>query len=618
MQATVRAALNQRVRKGTLCVNVKDLGAKGNGLRDDTVAIQRAINRVARRGGGIVFFPEGTYRITDTLLIEDDDVVLLGAPGAELDATGMPNQVTLSSQFAIQALGTQGSNVTITSDLAAGDDTVVVTSTSGFAAGDMVLITSDEKYADGASAGGDRGALYRIESITDATTLVLTEPSWFSHAAASSARIRTITPVRGFGVDNLTLRGGGEDDLDHCGIQVRYAEEPILRNVTAHRFRDTAIQFRTVWGGIIDRPITRDGIHTVAGQTGYGVSVVDGSRHTQVLYPEASNSRHAVTGGGNPVSIHVNVVQGVAIDMRAAAFDCHEECWWWTFDHCEAYGGDDAGFGIRGQETTLISPKSHRAGNHGIHVKNYDTVTSGLRGPMIINPDIRDSADSNILWEGTTDCRILGGGIFGGSLRGANSGNNVTVWRSDDVTIAADEYDGATGSGGDGNNVRLVGASSSDRCTNVVIRPGTFRNAVARWLKADFTDALTFDSPYVVHSPTTASYLTSCTRVRKVGEMTGPAAPVTTATTNSDSDVTLTTLASSPIRRHNGTLTADRTVTLSANNAHAGARFRIIRTGGGAFNLNVGTGPLKALATNQWCDVEHDGTNWVLTAFGSL
>lgn len=70
----------------------------------------------------------------------------------------------------------------------------------------------------------------------------------------------------------------------------------------------------------------------------------------------------------------------------------------------------------------------------------------------------------------------------------------------------------------------------------------------------------------------------------------------------------------------NTALTADRAVTLSTTGAVAGAKFHIVRTAAatGAFNLNVGTGPLKALAPGTWCDVTHDGTNWVLTAYGAL
>lgn len=83
-----------------------------------------------------------------------------------------------------------------------------------------------------------------------------------------------------------------------------------------------------------------------------------------------------------------------------------------------------------------------------------------------------------------------------------------------------------------------------------------------------------------------------------------------------DAALTLAYLTNAPSIVHTGTLTADRAVTLPTANVPNGARFRIARTGTGAFGLSVGG--LKSLATNTWCEVEHNGTAWVLTAYGSL
>ena len=49
--------------------NVKDFGAVGNGRADDYTAIQRAVNTVLRKGGGTIYFPAGTYTISQTLRI---------------------------------------------------------------------------------------------------------------------------------------------------------------------------------------------------------------------------------------------------------------------------------------------------------------------------------------------------------------------------------------------------------------------------------------------------------------------------------------------------------------------------------------------------------------------
>lgn len=85
-------------------------------------------------------------------------------------------------------------------------------------------------------------------------------------------------------------------------------------------------------------------------------------------------------------------------------------------------------------------------------------------------------------------------------------------------------------------------------------------------------------------------------------------------TISSDADVTLAAADRSIL--HTGTLTANRAMTLPTG--VTGRRLRITRTGSGAFNLNVGTGPLKALATNTWCEVTYDGAAWYLSAYGAL
>lgn len=85
---------------------------------------------------------------------------------------------------------------------------------------------------------------------------------------------------------------------------------------------------------------------------------------------------------------------------------------------------------------------------------------------------------------------------------------------------------------------------------------------------------------------------------------------------NGDANATLNAGASASTQIWSTPLTATRVVTLATSTAYNGARFRIVRTAAatGAFNLNVGSGPLISLAPGNWCEVEYDGTSWFVAA----
>ncbi len=61
-------------------VSVKDFGAVGDGVTDDTAAIQAAIDGLATNGGTLLL-PPGTYKISSTLTITESNILLLGFGG---------------------------------------------------------------------------------------------------------------------------------------------------------------------------------------------------------------------------------------------------------------------------------------------------------------------------------------------------------------------------------------------------------------------------------------------------------------------------------------------------------------------------------------------------------
>jgi hypothetical protein len=75
---------------GFIGLNVKNYGALGNYSNDDTNAINAAISASQSAGGGVVFFPPGTYKITSTIVVPGG-VSLLGC-GSGSPWSGHPSR----------------------------------------------------------------------------------------------------------------------------------------------------------------------------------------------------------------------------------------------------------------------------------------------------------------------------------------------------------------------------------------------------------------------------------------------------------------------------------------------------------------------------------------------
>ncbi len=83
-QAAVTGGTNTLSLLKDLVVSVKTHGAVGDGMTDDTAAIQSAIHFAEQRGGASVFFPAGRYRTTASLRVATSSVGLVGLGGASV------------------------------------------------------------------------------------------------------------------------------------------------------------------------------------------------------------------------------------------------------------------------------------------------------------------------------------------------------------------------------------------------------------------------------------------------------------------------------------------------------------------------------------------------------
>lgn len=65
--------------------NVRDFGAIGDGRADDTIAVQSALAFIASRNGGVLFFPEGDYQVSNELTLPSN-VTIQGVGGLNSNA----------------------------------------------------------------------------------------------------------------------------------------------------------------------------------------------------------------------------------------------------------------------------------------------------------------------------------------------------------------------------------------------------------------------------------------------------------------------------------------------------------------------------------------------------
>lgn len=131
-----------KVIVGPTVYNVKGYGAAGDGTTADTSAIQSAINAANSAGGGVVFFPEGTY-ISGTLTLYSK-IHLIGAG---------PSATTLKLANSTNAALIQGDGFVA---LSAGDTTGGI---SDFSIRDMTL--DGNKANNGTTGYGLRVYGYR-------------------------------------------------------------------------------------------------------------------------------------------------------------------------------------------------------------------------------------------------------------------------------------------------------------------------------------------------------------------------------------------------------------------------------------------------------------------------
>ncbi|MBV1952768.1 MAG: hypothetical protein KUG64_11315, partial [Cycloclasticus sp.] len=190
----------------------------------------------------------------------------------------------------------------------------------------------------------------------------------------------------------------------------------------------------------------------------------------------------------------------------------------------------------------------------------------------------------------------------------------TTLSNSDVITFVSDDGDGTTrniqqmGEAGTTAELALTGAAGR----GLIVYEGS-RYVIHFWPRLEHATA-------VIQTGTNTSRRMYNPAELRVAGVAAVDALKSTSTISTDAGVTMTLPVTTVF--HTGTLTGTRTANIANTGAVDGDVVRIARSGSGAFNLavrdQVSAGLLKNLATGEWMTAAFDGTNWILTGFGSL
>jgi hypothetical protein len=180
------------VKKDSLVINVLDHGVVGDGVTDDTDAINALGSSVSAGGGGTLHFPRGTYVITrGTPNVQAAGIIIYSNVEYHFDNATL---VLKNNCTILSASSVLGTGVVITADTTAATDTFTVTSSAGFTVGQPVFIKLGQAAYDAGEP--DHWLWANVLAIPDSTHVQIDRPCGYTMTVASVSNTthKTIFP----------------------------------------------------------------------------------------------------------------------------------------------------------------------------------------------------------------------------------------------------------------------------------------------------------------------------------------------------------------------------------------------------------------------------------------
>ena len=332
------------IKNTTRVVNVKDYGAIGDGVASDTTAISNAMD-AANSLACTLYFPPGTY--VSGLIAKNY------APHIFANERTVTIKTSNTSAWTWRFYGTQGTSVSLISDITTGNRVLNV-STTGLVAGDLILI-GDNQTPFPFNATRYQGQSVEIHSIDSSTQLTLLESVYTNFLISQGAFVAKLTAPSGASIVGLSFLNTDATSTNGFlrfqymkDVHVDFSGEGAGASGV---LLDTCYNFdvKTVAKNYYDNALTG------LAQYGYGAEINAASAHGRVNVI-AQRTRHAVSGSGidarygEPIDIRIT---GVAHGSTCQAWDWHSQGRDIVFADCLSFGSRSYGFSLRGKGQSI-------------------------------------------------------------------------------------------------------------------------------------------------------------------------------------------------------------------------------------------------------------------------
>jgi hypothetical protein len=297
-------------------------GALGDGVTDDSAAMLVALDGAS----GILDGQGGVYKINSPINPAPPAFgKTLYIDNLTLDFSGVPDQGG-SPDYLLTFAGSQGADVALSADAAAGAASVVVADASTLAVDQWVWVHSDALFE--VSQGVLLGHSVKILDITG-TTITFHTALLYPFIVADNAAIAPLSLGGSVKIGpNVQVIGAGQ--FTQCAISFDKMLSPIVMDgATFDNVDYASIRYSRTVGGYCGA--FRSTKATAVG-TSYGLILANGVRDLRIQGCEGSDMRHLVTGGDNDgVNIFVTVSGCYISGCRDAGLDCHGAGDYWAF-----------------------------------------------------------------------------------------------------------------------------------------------------------------------------------------------------------------------------------------------------------------------------------------------